>query len=182
MPSFKWIEWLLYEILVRNTETQTDARTHGWMLTILMSPPKFINGDKNDEIEFTCNDGSTLVAMEALTAWKSTCMWWAWLVLNCPHLAPLARSKLRLCPANHRAGYFSNLACDWQSIVWAYSDDPANFLVLWQCYTENFLCYENMDSCNSLPSCYNTENTSAFPIHRIAAIMRRILHIILHGE
>ena len=32
----------------------------------------------------------------------------------------LARSKLRLCSANHRAGYFSNLACDWLSIVWAY--------------------------------------------------------------
>ena len=30
-------------------------------------------------------------------------------------------SKLRLCSANHRAGYFSNLACDWLSIVWAYS-------------------------------------------------------------
>ena len=29
----------------------------------------------------------------------------------------LARSKLMLCPANHRAGYFSNLAC-----VWAYSE------------------------------------------------------------
>ena len=29
----------------------------------------------------------------------------------------LARSKLRLCSANHRAGYFSNLACDWLSIV-----------------------------------------------------------------
>ena len=34
----------------------------------------------------------------------------------------LARSKLRLCTANHRAGYFSNLACDWLSIVWAYSE------------------------------------------------------------
>ena len=34
----------------------------------------------------------------------------------------LARSKLRLCSANHGAGYFSNLACDWQSIVWAYFD------------------------------------------------------------
>ena len=34
---------------------------------------------------------------------------------------PLARSKVRLCSTNHRAGYFSNLACDWQSIVWAYS-------------------------------------------------------------
>ena len=34
----------------------------------------------------------------------------------------LAWSKLRLCSANHRAGYFSNLACDWLSIVWAYSE------------------------------------------------------------
>ena len=33
----------------------------------------------------------------------------------------LFRSKLRLCSANHRTGYFSNLACDWLSIVWAYS-------------------------------------------------------------
>ena len=29
----------------------------------------------------------------------------------------LARSKLRLCLANHRAGYFSNLTCDWLSIA-----------------------------------------------------------------
>ena len=34
----------------------------------------------------------------------------------------LARSKLRLCSANHRAGYVSNLACDWLSIVWTYSE------------------------------------------------------------
>ena len=34
----------------------------------------------------------------------------------------LAWSKLRLCSANHRAGYFSNLACDWLSIVWAYTE------------------------------------------------------------
>ena len=34
----------------------------------------------------------------------------------------LAQSKLRLCLANHRTGYFSNLACDWLSIVWAYSE------------------------------------------------------------
>ena len=34
----------------------------------------------------------------------------------------LVRSKLRLCSANHRTGYFSNLACDCLSIVWAYSE------------------------------------------------------------
>ena len=37
------------------------------------------------------------------------------------HFLSLAPSKLRLCSANHRAGYFSNLACDWLSIVWAHS-------------------------------------------------------------
>ena len=38
------------------------------------------------------------------------------------HFLSLARSRLRLCSANHRAGYLSNLACDWLSIVWAYSE------------------------------------------------------------
>ena len=33
----------------------------------------------------------------------------------------IARSKLRLCSANHRAGYFSDLACDLLSIIWVYS-------------------------------------------------------------
>ena len=41
----------------------------------------------------------------------------------------LARNKLRLCSANHRAGYFSNLACDWLSIAWAYRKR----LVAWRC-------------------------------------------------
>ena len=34
----------------------------------------------------------------------------------------LAPSKLRLCLANHRPGYWCNLACDWQSTAWAYSE------------------------------------------------------------
>ena len=42
---------------------------------------------------------------------------WSWARFLSP-----ARSKLRLCLANHRAGYFSNLACDWLSTVWAYSE------------------------------------------------------------
>ena len=39
-----------------------------------------------------------------------------------PAFCLLLGSKLRLCSANHRAGCFSNLVCDWLSIVWAYSD------------------------------------------------------------
>ena len=34
----------------------------------------------------------------------------------------LAQSKLRLCSANHRTGYWSNLPCDWPSTAWAYSE------------------------------------------------------------
>ena len=33
----------------------------------------------------------------------------------------LARSKLRLCPVNHRTGYWSNLPCDWPSTAWAHA-------------------------------------------------------------
>ena len=42
-----------------------------------------------------------------------------------PGLLSFAPSKLRLCSANDRAGYFSNLACDWLGIVWAYSKQEA---------------------------------------------------------
>ena len=34
----------------------------------------------------------------------------------------LARSKLRLCSASHRPGYWSNPPCDWPSTAWAYSE------------------------------------------------------------
>ena len=43
-------------------------------------------------------------------------------IITWARLLSLARSELRLCSANHRAGYFSNLTCDWLSIVWAYSE------------------------------------------------------------
>ena len=38
------------------------------------------------------------------------------------HFLSLARSKLRLCSANHRSGYWSNLPCDWPSRAWVYSE------------------------------------------------------------
>ena len=37
-----------------------------------------------------------------------------------------ARSKLRLCSANHRPGYWSNLPCDWPSTAWAYSEQETD--------------------------------------------------------
>ena len=34
----------------------------------------------------------------------------------------LTLSMLRLCSANHRPGYWSNLPCHWRSTAWAYSE------------------------------------------------------------
>ena len=56
-----------------------------------------------------------------LSAWTAGCMYFIMLHIRACFLS-LTPSKLRLCSANHRAGYFSNLACDWLSIVWAYSE------------------------------------------------------------
>ena len=39
-----------------------------------------------------------------------------------PVFCLLLKSKLRLCSANHRPGYWSNLPCDWPSTAWAYSE------------------------------------------------------------
>ena len=44
------------------------------------------------------------------------------LMITWPHFLSPTQSKLRLYSANHRAGYFHNLACDWLSIVLAYSE------------------------------------------------------------
>ena len=51
----------------------------------------------------------------------------------------LAQSKLRLCLANHRAGYFSNLACDWLSVVWAYSEPETENVPRWNTIVEKIL-------------------------------------------
>ena len=55
---------------------------------------------------------------------SSSWLWWnwEWACWTRACFLSLAQSKLRLWSANHRAGYFSNLACDWLSIVWAYSE------------------------------------------------------------
>ena len=45
-----------------------------------------------------------------------------WILMTWARFLSLARSKLRLCSANHRTGYWSNLSCDWPSTAWAYSE------------------------------------------------------------
>ena len=44
------------------------------------------------------------------------------LTTNRARFLSLAWSKLRLCSANHRAGYWSNLPCDWPSTARVYSE------------------------------------------------------------
>ena len=51
--------------------------------------------------------------------WYLGVHWWLrkwWGPVFCPC------SELGVCSANHRTGPFSNQACDWLGIVWAYSD------------------------------------------------------------
>ena len=52
----------------------------------------------------------------------------------------LARSKFRLCSANHRPGYWSNLPCDWLSIAWAYPEQQTENRP-WACYFP-YRCYQ----------------------------------------
>ena len=57
----------------------------------------------------------------------------------------LAQSELRLCSTNHRAGYFSNLACDWLSIVWAHSEqetERGHIVSIVSIFGENKSCYK----------------------------------------
>ena len=53
----------------------------------------------------------------------------------------LNRNKLKLCSVNHRAGYFSNVACDWLSIVWAYSKQGTANEPWWRCLRSTVPCH-----------------------------------------
>ena len=46
-------------------------------------------------------------------------LWHVYVLVNQGTFLSLAWSKLRLCSANHRPGYWSNLPCDWLSVAWA---------------------------------------------------------------
>ena len=72
--------------------------------------------------------------------------WGKWV----PRFLSLAQSKLRLCSANHRSGYWGNLPCDWLSTAWAYSEQEIeNGPRTWMSnYISGFLCDVR---CNYLP-------------------------------
>ena len=73
-----------------------------------------------------------------------------------PVFCLFAWSKLRLCSANHRPGYWSNLPCDWPNTAWAYSEQETEngprlrcrlkivcvwVCVLWRVVYVLFVCY-----------------------------------------
>ena len=78
------------------------------------------------------------------------------------HFLSFAQSKLRLCSANHRAGYFSNLACDWLSIVWVYSEqvtEKGPRYRLENTYRSSAFCI----NCNALLAHVTSDNCYCFP-------------------
>ena len=101
---------------------------------------------KNSRQEPTPSNGSLLQSMAApparrvlgmrtrsfnktgfdwLIDWTRSIPWqlMPWLLcVTRAHVLSHAQSKLSLSSADHRAGYFSNQACDWLSRVWAYSE------------------------------------------------------------
>ena len=83
--------------------------------------------------------------------------WSLWKTGTWAHYLSLAQSKLRLCSANHRPGYWSNLPCDWPSTAWAYSEQE----------TENgprFSCH----GCWWTGSSFGTEDGwSRFPLRNL---------------
>ena len=86
------------------------------------------------------------------------------------HFLYLAWSKLRLCSAKHRAGYFNNLACDWLSIVWAYSEKEAENRPRPRAFIQGFK--ENV--CKHIHSC----KPNALYLQVVKT--ERILHILLN--
>ena len=71
------------------------------------------------------------------------------------HFRPLAPSKLRLCPANYRPGYLSNLISDGPNTAWAYSEQETENgprLLHWYLGNANFvlMIYDLIDYIDDL--------------------------------
>ena len=73
----------------------------------------------------TCGHGALFFNTEMSSLFSIGYVTWQPLLglLSWARFLSLARSKLSLCSANHRSGYWSNLACDWPSTAWAYSEE-----------------------------------------------------------
>ena len=97
MCHSKWMDWKYY----------LSSRTT-WVFDIFGCQLDELCGFPGDPLA-RCRNIST-----GLLIFEITIGTWA-------RFLSLARSKLRLCSANHRPGYWNNLPCDWPSTAWAYS-------------------------------------------------------------
>ena len=80
--------------------------------------------------------------MELLNRWSLYCN--SLLIWTC--FLSLTRSKLRLCSANHRPGYWSNLPCDWPSTAWAYSEQETENGPEWF-HSQTYLHHDGIANC-----------------------------------
>ena len=85
----------------------SKSLNHLWIMICFKSP-------QTTEDRLLAPDDKFTFPLYALFHWGTKYIWARFLSLTW--------NKLRLCSANHRAGYLSNLACDWLSIVWANSE------------------------------------------------------------
>ena len=90
------------------------------------------------------------------------------------------RSKLRLWSANHRAGYFSNLACDWLSKVWAYSEqETENWprisgitrLKAYSSWSTTYMVHSKMDPCFSTFTLSDAFGSAVFVVMGLQYVM-----------
>ena len=94
----------------------------------------------------------------------------------------LARSNLRLCSDNHRAGYFSNMTCDWLSIVWANSEQETEKRALSLCERNPLITGEFLlkSICNAelwCPLCCHPKQETSGWITSELPVIRDPMHI-----
>ena len=116
---------------------QNAFETVVWKMVAILSPPLCVKKLLTRKLHFSSNCMKWTVKICILIYWcashTNTDKWKPVLISNIrdiyywAHILSLTQNNLRLCSANHRPGYFSNLACDWLSIVWAYSEQETRY-------------------------------------------------------
>ena len=97
-------------------------------------------------------------------------------MLTCARFLSLVQSKLRLCSANHRPGYWSNQPCDWPSIAWAYSEQETENGP-WTCMGYSMEFHGTLES----PNKRSPSSMWFHGIRRAPFQMTQVFHGIFHG-
>ena len=106
------VTWRWCNHICRNSRVFTTGKRYTFVLTVIAGISKWIS------VKSGCIEQKDRINTNELRYHGETLLTVAMRISY--HFLSLARSKNRLCPANHWAGYFSNLTCNWLSIVWAY--------------------------------------------------------------